>query len=341
MKILQSAHSHRSEFVSIRVFIRNDCPVPTGPSFRDLFEVGVKEQVGGIGWVSARVRALVAKSAARRILVSLARLAALSLIAGLSAASQAQNRPVFDVLSAATPPGLLPDAPIPQADDTSVVTLRNTPHHILADQKAIWTSPAHIHVHNLVWLAPLAAAEGAAIATDHHTMSSVVSHDAAFNQDNVNASNIAIGSFIALPVGLYGFGYLHENDHAEESGILGGEALLDGVVVEQGMKLIFWRERPSLDNTRGHFFQSDAGIDSSFPSSHSVLAWAEASTLAGEYASPRAKLGLYSVAAGISMTRILGQEHFPGDVLAGSAAGWLVGHYVFRAHHHRLSADTR
>jgi len=30
---------------------------------------------------------------------------------------------------------------------------------------------------------------------------------------------------------------------------------------------------------------------------------------------------------------VLGQQHFPGDVLAGAAAGWLVGHYVFRAHH--------
>lgn len=237
-------------------------------------------------------------------------------------------------------PGALPDAPAPQAD-RDAVTLRDSPRNVLDDQKAIWTSPVHIPTHDLVWLLPLAGAEGAAIATDHHTMNSVVSHDPDFNQDNVNFSNAAIGSFIAFPVAMYGYGRWEQHPHAEEAGILGGEAILDGVVVEQGMKLIFWRERPALDNARGHFFQSNAGIDSSFPSSHAVLAWSEAAALAGEYPSLWAKAGLYSVATGISLTRIMGQQHFPGDVLAGSAAGWLVGHYVVRAHHrHNLEKGT-
>jgi membrane-associated phospholipid phosphatase len=30
----------------------------------------------------------------------------------------------------------------------------------------------------------------------------------------------------------------------------------------------------------------------------------------------------------------MGQEHFPSDVLLGATGGWLIGHYVFRAHHH-------
>lgn len=231
----------------------------------------------------------------------------------------------------------LPDAPTPQVQDQDAVTLRNAPRHILEDQKAIWTSPGHIRVHDLVWIAPLAGAEAAAIATDHRAMTSVVSRNPAFNQDNVNASNVAIGSFIALPVAIYGYGHFEQDEHAREAGILGGEAILDGVVVEQGMKLVFWRERPGLDQTRGRFWQSRAGIDSSFPSSHAVLAWAEASALAEEYTSPWARLGLYSVAAGIDLTRVLGQQHFPGDVVAGSAAGWLVGHYVARAwERHRL-----
>lgn len=226
----------------------------------------------------------------------------------------------------------LPNAPTPRTG----VTLRTAPAHILRDQGVIWTSPAHIRARNLIWLVPLAGAEGAAIATDHHTMSSVVSHDASFNQANVNASNILIGGFIALPVALYGYGYHEQDDHAREAGILSGEALLDGVVVEQGLKLIFWRERPALDNARGHFFQGSAGVDSSFPSSHSVLAWATAATIAGEYPSLWSQFSVYSLAAGVSMTRIMGQQHFPGDVLAGSAAGWLVGHYIFRARHRHV-----
>lgn len=235
--------------------------------------------------------------------------------------------------------GSLPDAPAPQTKNLDAVTLRNTPMHVLQDQRPIWSSPAHIRAHDLLWLAPLAAAEGVAIGADHHTMSSVVTHDASFNRDNVDASNAVIGGFIALPVVLYGYGHYREDAHAREAGILGGEALLDGVVVEQGLKLIFWRERPALEDARGHFFQGRAGVDSSFPSSHSVLAWSAAAVIAGEYPSPWVQASLYTVATGVCMTRIMGQEHFPGDVLAGSAMGWLVGRYVFRAHHrHALQA---
>ncbi len=43
------------------------------------------------------------------------------------------------------------------------------------------------------------------------------------------------------------------------------------------------------------------------------------------------KAGVYTLASGVSLTRVMGQEHFPTDVLVGSAAGWLIGHYVFRA----------
>ena len=227
----------------------------------------------------------------------------------------------------------LPDAPVPQSADKQAVTLRNTPMQFASDQKAIWMSPVRLRPHDLKWLLPLAAATGAGIATDHHTMDSVVSHGGSFNQVNVNASNVLIGGFIAAPVALYGLGRYRDDAHAREAGILSGEALVDGMVVEQGMKLIFWRERPSQDNTRGLFFQGRAGVNSSFPSSHAVLAWSAVAVFAEEYPSRWSQLGVYSLATGVSLTRVLGQQHFPTDVLVGSAAGWLVGHYVYRAHH--------
>jgi membrane-associated phospholipid phosphatase len=227
----------------------------------------------------------------------------------------------------------LPDAPAPQPQDKDAVTLANTPIHILKDQAAIWTSPLRIKPHDLVWLLPLAAATGASLATDTHTMTDVVSHDPTFNQHNIDASNVLVGGFIATPVILYGVGHFNNDPHAHEAGILGGEALVDGLVVEQGLKLIFWRERPDQNNARGHFFQGSAGTDSSFPSSHTVLAWASAAVIAGEYPSPWTQVGVYTLATGVSLTRVLGQQHFPTDVLIGSAAGWLVGHYVFRTHH--------
>ena len=230
---------------------------------------------------------------------------------------------------AAVPP--LPDAPQPQAQ---TVTLRGTPGDILRDQGVIWTSPARIRLHDLVWLVPLGAATGVAVATDQRAMRDVVSHNPNFNNANLNASNALLGGLITAPVVMYGYGHFEQHPHAREAGLLTGEAMVDGLAVEQGMKLIFWRERPiPADGYRGRFFQSSAGVDSSFPSLHSVVAWSAAATIAGEYPSRWTEIAAYSAATGISVTRVLGQQHFPSDVLVGSAAGWLLGHYV--SHRHR------
>jgi len=229
----------------------------------------------------------------------------------------------------------LPDAPVPQpgSADTDAVTIRNTPLHFVKDQAAIWTSPAHVRKHDLVWLVPLAAAAGVALATDHHTMKDVVSHDAQFNHDSVDASNAMLATLIAVPVIDFGYGEIAGSAHEREAGILGGETLADAVVLEQGMKLMAWRERPGVDNANGKFWQSSVGVDSSFPSSHTVFAWSTAAVIAGEHPAPWSQFTVYTLATGVSLTRVLGQEHFPSDVLVGSAAGWLAGHYVYKVRH--------
>ena len=233
----------------------------------------------------------------------------------------------------------MPAAQASNAKDSDEVKVSGTPRNILRDQAAIWTSPVRLRVGDLEWFVPLAAATGAAIATDQSAMTHAVSKNLSFNQKNIDASNVMIGGFIAAPVALYGYGHFRESAHAREAGILSAEAMIDGVVVEQGMKLIFWRERPDVDSSRGKFFQTGAGIDSAFPSSHSVVAWAAAAELAGEYHSRWVRLFLYSAATGISLTRVLGQQHFPSDVLVGSAAGWFVGHYVYHKHHNQSLDD--
>ena len=229
---------------------------------------------------------------------------------------------------AAAPANALPAAPTPQIP----VTEKGMTRAILKDQVAIWTSPLQIRPHDLFWLLPLGAATGVTLATDTDTMRDV-SRNPTFNKDSVNASNSLIGSEIAIPVTLYGVGLLNGNAHARQTGILSGEALADSIVLDEVTKIIFRRERPLYNNAAGDFFSSNAGTDSSFPSSHSMLAWTLAAVVAGEYPSRWVQVGLYSLATSVSLTRVLGQEHFPTDVLVGGAAGWLIGHYVFRKHH--------
>jgi hypothetical protein len=227
------------------------------------------------------------------------------------------------------PASSLPEAPQPQDS----VTLRATPLNLLKDQGAIWSSPARVRDNDFRYLNPVGLLVTVAITTDHQAMSEVVSHDSSFNNANTTASNALLGAFVAAPVALYGAGRLRRDDHARETGILDGEAMVDSLIVDEAMKFIFLRERPTVDGARGKFFQTSVGSNSSFPSTHSMIVWSSAAVLAEEYPSRLNELGIYTLATGVSLTRVLGQQHFPSDVLVGSAFGWMVGHYVYRKHH--------
>jgi len=235
----------------------------------------------------------------------------------------------LNVVAQTWPPATtLPEAPPPQP-----VTVRQIPLNLLKDQEAIWTSPARIRDHDFSYLFPLGLMVTVAITTDHQAMSQVVSHNPSFNNENTTASNGLLGAFVAAPVVLYGLGHLTNSEHARETGILGGEAMVDSLVVDEVMKPIFMRERPTIDGARGRFFQTSVGTDSSFPSTHSFIAWSSAAVLADEYPSRLHTLAIYGAATGVSLTRVLGQQHFPSDVLVGSAFGWMIGHYVYKKHH--------
>jgi membrane-associated phospholipid phosphatase len=225
------------------------------------------------------------------------------------------------------PADALPDAPAQQPP----VREKDLPLAILKDQVRIWTSPVRIRVHDLIWLLPLGAATGVTLATDTDTMRELP-RDRGFNKDSVNASNALLGSQIAIPVTLYGVGVFKGDARARETGILSGEALADSAVLDQVTKIIFRRERPLYNNASGDFFSSQSGSNKSFPSSHSMLAWTVAAVTAGEYPSKWVQVATYSLASSVSLMRVLGQEHFPTDVLVGGAAGWLIGHYVFEKH---------
>jgi membrane-associated phospholipid phosphatase len=215
------------------------------------------------------------------------------------------------------------------------VTLRSTRRNLLQDQKAIWTSPLHLNESNAVGPALLVLATTAAITTDHQVMSSSKLVNTSLNDRASTASTGLTGGFIAAPVILYGLGAMHHDDHATETGILSGEAIVDSIAVSEVMKLISERERPTVDNAKGKFFQSGVWFNSSFPSNHSIIAWSAAAAIASEYKGPLTQITAYGLAAGVSATRVLARDHFPSDVLVGSAMGWMIGRYVVHRHRHQ------
>jgi hypothetical protein len=229
--------------------------------------------------------------------------------------------------------GTLPDDPKPQPNpgspaENDAITLRNTPLHILKDQAAIWTSPARVRDRNLPILVPLVLATTVLVTTDHQVMNSSKLRNTSLNNHAATASNGLLGGFVVAPVAIYGLGFLHHDEHATETGMLAGEAMVDSLVVDEVMKAVTMRERPTLDGAKGKFFQSGVGLDSSFPSTHSIIAWSSATVIAEEYPGILTQVTAYGLATGVSLTRVLGKQHFPSDVLVGSAIGWMVGRYV-------------
>jgi membrane-associated phospholipid phosphatase len=213
-------------------------------------------------------------------------------------------------------------------------TVKALPKHMFWDGVHIAISPAYLRKGDLKWMLPLAGAAAASLATDTKTMTQVVSANPSFNQTAMTVSDRMRDGFIALPAAMFVVGQMHGSEHARETGLLGVEAIGDASIVDEVVKLASFRERPLADHGRGEFYVGSAGLDSSFVSGHSMIAWSSAAVIAGEYRSKWVQAGVYTAATGVSLTRVLGQQHFPTDVLLGAAGGWLIGHYVFRAHHH-------
>ncbi len=208
--------------------------------------------------------------------------------------------------------------------------------NILLDQKSIWTSPSRVRQWDATWLVPLGGLTAALIATDRDATTHVSS-----SPDRLNRSrkfpDLGAASLIGAAGGLYLWGKITDDDHKRETGLLSGEALVNSFVVTSAIKLAAGRERPLQDDSRGRFGQNG----SSFPSEHAVAAWSVASIIAHEYPGPLTKLLAYGFASAVSASRVTSKEHFPSDVLVGSAIGWLIGRQVYRAHHNpELGGDS-
>lgn len=198
--------------------------------------------------------------------------------------------------------------------------------HLAGDQKQFWTSPTHFQVKDLKWIAPFTGVTAAFIASDSWWSRQVnPSHE----QTSLHISDYGAYSLIGLGGSAFVLGHITHDDHMQESGLLSGEAAINATAVAYLFKEITQRQRPYQDAGNGHFFAGGA----SFPSEHSAIAWSIASVFAHEYPGWFTQMAAYGLATTITATRVTAKQHFPSDVIVGSALGWVLGRQVYRAHH--------
>jgi hypothetical protein len=200
--------------------------------------------------------------------------------------------------------------------------------NLVDDQKAIWTSPAHLRWADVDWLLPLGAAVGVTLATDTE-VEKHLSNSPSRLKEGRDFSNYGLVSFAAVGGGLYLWGRVTHDEHRRETGYLAGEAAISSLAATYALQYSLGRERPLQANYQGGFWQ---GGDS-FPSEHAAAAWAMASVVAHEYPGPLTTFLAYGLATAVSAARVDAKQHFPTDVVIGSALGWFVGQEVYRHHH--------
>ncbi len=200
--------------------------------------------------------------------------------------------------------------------------------HMATDQLYFWTGPTRLEKKDLRWLIPASAATAAFIASDSWVSRQVPNKPNQLDQSK-KISDYSVYSLIGVTGGSYLIGELTHNDHLSETGLLAGESAVDATAATYAFKLVTQRPRPMQDHGNGTFFTGGY----SFPSEHSAIAWSVASTFAHEYPGPLTSLLAYGLASTVTITRVTAQQHFPTDVVIGSALGWWFGREVYRAHH--------
>ena len=214
--------------------------------------------------------------------------------------------------------------------DPGPMSIKKVFLNLPGDQKAIWTSPFRVKVRDLSWLAPLGTGTGLLITSDRRNMAREHSNPEAIKLSK-HISDGGLLTLAGVPAGMYVWGSINGYHRSRETGLLTAEALGNSIIVDEALKSLLGRERPNAAAGQGRFFQQFG--NPSFPSDHAMLSWSAASVIAHEYPGVVSQFLSYATASAVTLSRVSARKHFPSDVLAGSAVGWLIGRRVYRAHH--------
>lgn len=135
----------------------------------------------------------------------------------------------------------------------------------------------------------------------------------------LSSSGYPVGA--VLPLSQLIAGYVTKDKKLQYKGWETVGSLAVTVVVAEGLKYAINRQRPYIKYP-GEVFPYDATeTGNSFPSGHTSIAFATATSLALEYKKWYVVVPAYVWAAGVGYSRLYLGEHYPTDVLAGAAVG--------------------
>lgn len=129
-----------------------------------------------------------------------------------------------------------------------------------------------------------------------------------------------------IAVGTIGVGLVTKKPEVARTGLRVGTSIAAATVIGRVMKRAIGRARPSESEDQYTF---DPFSDySSFPSGHTLTAFALSTSLADAIDNKWADAGLYTLAAGTGVSRVIQNVHWFSDVVGGALVGITVAKFV-------------
>jgi membrane-associated phospholipid phosphatase len=169
--------------------------------------------------------------------------------------------------------------------------------------------------------ASVAGGVGALLADDRHVLHDVREHPTSEAADVADVFRPAgdIKVYTALTLGTLGVGLLSKDAGVTRTGV---QLAASGALAAASfglLKVVTGRSRPDVGQGAYDFHPFAGG--GSFPSGHSAMAFALATTLGDASHSTWVTAGLYVIATGTAWSRVYDERHWPSDVFLGAALG--------------------
>lgn len=130
----------------------------------------------------------------------------------------------------------------------------------------------------------------------------------------------------AITVGALGTGLILHKPEVTRTGERLVTSFAVATVIGWGLKTSISRYRPS--ETTDPYVFAPFGTHTAFPSGHTYAAFVVSTTLADAIHQRWVDVGLYTLAAGTGVSRVIGNHHWGSDVVAGGLLGLTVAKVV-------------
>lgn len=226
----------------------------------------------------------------------------------------------------------------PAVPGERTVTEKTFLKNFLQDQKNMWLFPTKLSQENhwapTLVLAGVTAGFLAADQFDEPYFRRTATTTMFKGFNTTFSQNISMSEVLAAPAAFYGVGLLTKDPYARETGLLAAEAVADVSVLSEVLKGATQQLRPRAIPPTGNLADTfwDAKGDpfsSSFPSGHTIDAFAVATVIAHRYGRHHRWVPFvaFGAAALIGFSRVTTQAHFPSDVFFGAALGYAVAQF--------------